>query len=87
MSEFTERVEANLKGIEHVSTGYALGCNCCPELDEDEGGFSWSSCASCGSTLGGNRYSAHGIVEGGRLIHLEVCEDCLCFLANGDEPE
>lgn len=53
----------------------------------DEGGFSWQSCGCCGSHLGGNRYAAHGFNSAGELVHLEVCEDCLCYIANGDEPE
>lgn len=51
----------------------------------DEGGFSWQSCECCKSSLGGNRYAAHGFVDG-ELCHLDVCEDCLCYLANGDLP-
>lgn len=84
-------------------------CPHCGEvLDEDsdemqswydcasEGGFSSSQCDSCGSRLGGNRYSAHawrGPTGKGRdsweeeLIHLSVCGDCLCYLANGDVPK
>lgn len=59
----------------------------------DEGSFSWSQCDSCGSTLGGNRYAAHGFVPDesdlptGEVVHLDICEDCLCFHANGDIPE
>lgn len=65
----------------------------------DEGSFSWSPCESCGSHLGGDRYPAHGIGEvrrdargrflpcSGHLFHLEVCADCLAYLANGEEPQ
>ena len=59
----------------------------------DEGGFSWSSCDCCGSNLGGDRYPAHTwrsdqpLTSAGSLIHLDICTDCLLFLANGDEPE
>ena len=28
---------------------------------DDEGSFSWSSCDGCGSTLGGDRYTAYAI--------------------------
>ena len=55
---------------------------------EDEGSFSWSQCDACGSSLGGDRYAAHGFLKGTReIIHLDVCVDCLLYLANGDEPE
>jgi len=56
----------------------------------DEGGFSSSSCECCGSRLGGNRYAAHGWIEidgKAELCHLDVCTDCLIFIANGEEPE
>jgi len=56
----------------------------------DEGGFSWSACDCCGSRLGGNRNSAHGWADiaGKRiLIHFEICDDCMLYLANGDIPD
>jgi hypothetical protein len=57
----------------------------------DEGIFSWSSCDSCGSHLGGSRYAAHAVRRGddGKIDiqHISICEDCMLFHANGDEPE
>jgi hypothetical protein len=58
----------------------------------DEGSFSWSQCDACGSTLGGDRYPAHALSperlgRSEHWIHLDVCSDCLLFLANGDVPE
>jgi hypothetical protein len=53
----------------------------------DEGGFSWSSCDSCGSSLGGDRYVAHGVDANKDIIHMDICVDCLMFFANGDVPE
>jgi hypothetical protein len=57
----------------------------------DEGSFSRQYCECCGSALGGNRYAAHGWLDGitdiEHLIHLEICQDCLMYLANGEEPE
>ena len=53
----------------------------------DEGGFSWQDCDSCGSSLGGDRFSAHARDKDGNWIHLDICADCLFFHANGDEPE
>lgn len=52
--------------------------------------FSWHECDCCGSHLGGDRHPAHGIAkinDRETLVHLDVCTDCLCYLANGDEPE
>ena len=53
-----------------------------------EGHFSWHRCDCCGSTFGGDRHPAHGWMENHQeLVHLEVCVDCLMFIANGDSPE
>jgi len=61
----------------------------------DEGGFSWHSCDSCGSSLGGDRHVAHAWSDEARekgfpideLIHMEICVDCVMLHANGDVPE
>jgi len=99
---FLEDFQRCTEGIKHISTGIYSKCADCQSawgMDEaeleagcqsddviDEGGFSWSQCAGCGSHLGGNRYAAHGFI-GERVIHLDVCEDCLIYIANGDEPK
>lgn len=55
--------------------------------------FSWSTCDTCGTSYGGSRYPAHGIVQGGAslpedtILHLDVCTDCLMYFANGDVPD
>jgi hypothetical protein len=93
MSAYTDAVEQELKGLEHISIGYLPYevCNECPEDQNedcgDEGHFSWSACGSCGSTLGGTRYTAHAKDNDGRLYHFDVCEDCVQYLTYGDEPE
>lgn len=53
----------------------------------DEGSFSWRQCDTCGSTLGGDRHDAHALDRFGVIVHMDVCTDCLMYLANGDEPE
>jgi hypothetical protein len=56
----------------------------------DEGSFSWYSCDLCGSHIGGDRFPAHFFEDDDHrktLYHIEVCVDCLTYLANGDEPE
>lgn len=78
------------------ASGRTCACAECPsERNDDagdEGGFSWRDCDTCGSSLGGNRYAAHGLVSPKRyarrteLLHLDVCTDCLVFIANGDLP-
>ena len=98
MSKFTESVDTYLEGIECVSAGACPGCEECelgnvdsmesPEWDQaNEGSFSWSQCETCGSRLGGDRFPSHGFSEDGEIVHLDVCVDCLIYLANGDEPE
>jgi len=55
----------------------------------DEGGFSRVFCGSCGSEISGDRYAAHAWIDDEReiLVHLNVCVDCLRYIANGDIPE
>jgi hypothetical protein len=52
----------------------------------DEGTFSWQSCDICGEDLGGNRYIAHGRIDG-RIEHFLVCGDCLIYMETGDAPD
>jgi hypothetical protein len=78
--------------------GKGTSCECseCSEFDPevgDEGHFSWSECDTCGCSLGGDRHAAHGLIaykpraRRTHLIHLDVCTDCLFFVANGDLPD
>jgi len=53
----------------------------------DEGHFSWSACDACGGGLGGDRYAAHGVTANREIIHFEICQDCLLYMANGDLPD
>ena len=50
--------------------------------------FSSGGCDICGAVLGGNFEVWHGIDEKGEIVHGDrACEDCVVYLANGDEPE
>lgn len=91
--DFIEQVSHFCKGL-NVCSGATPACPSC-NLDEDEeycdeGHFSWSSCDSCGSTLGGTRFIAHGTCrdEDGKfqLIHLDICVDCLMYHEYGTLP-
>jgi hypothetical protein len=57
--------------------------------DECDPGFSWQDCDLCGA-LPGNRYPVTALPdepsENHDYVALEVCQDCLCYIANGDEP-
>jgi hypothetical protein len=104
MSAYTDRVDRNLAGLEFVSVGLCPSCPYCQSAYGmsprefyaayhtgdvcDEGGFSWSGCGICGSTLGGARYSWHARDADEALFHADdACADCLMFLANGEEPD
>jgi len=102
MSTYTDTVDTNMEGCELLSVGVCPGCEECQDvygydsLEEfeaaydagdivDEGGFSWSACECCRSSLGGSRCSAHYVADG-EIQHIDVCEGCLIYLANGDAP-
>lgn len=63
---------------------------------QEEGlGFSWRPCGFCRTHLGGDRHEATvwereknefspGLVPG---FPVEICTECLLYLANGDLPE
>ena len=103
MSKYTEAVERELEGITYSGSGIAYTCPECQraynmeeaELEEaiengdivEEASFSWSACDACGSSLGGDRHTAHGFDREGNLYHLDICTDCLFYLEYGDEPE
>lgn len=97
MSAFTKAVAHYLDGL-HVATGAAPGCEACGLADVDsmedprydlagEPSYSKSQCDSCGTMMHGDRHPAHGTDAEGRIYHLDICTDCLFYLANGQEPE
>lgn len=53
--------------------------------DGEDLGFSWSSCDTCGSNLGGNRHLVHREWDG-EWDTMSSCGDCLLYVANGDLP-
>jgi len=95
---FMSAIKHNLEGIDGVNPGACPGCSDCgledhPDMDcaeyelAGESSFSCQSCDSCGSTLGGDRMPAHGILSDSKdIIHLEVCVDCAMYLAKGELP-
>lgn len=103
LTEFEQAIQANWPDEFPLSTGICPTCPDCQrawdltprafylayEAGEifDEGGFSWQSCECCGSTFGGDRYPAHYVETDGKIGHIEICVDCLLYLANGDLPE
>lgn len=53
----------------------------------DEPSFSWRSCETCGSRLAGDRQAGHALDSNDDLVHLNMCTDCILYVANGDLPE
>jgi len=50
--------------------------------------FSRLGCDICSSVLGGDFEPWHGVNENNEIVHGErACQDCLCYLANGDLPD
>ena len=84
LADWRAGIDATYAGLDK---GSDIVASCCGE--DCEGGFSWSPCEVCGCSLGGDRHKAAIIVPGTDTepIELDCCVDCLCFLANGDEPE
>lgn len=102
-SSYMRSFERMTRGLAHISVGLWGLCRECAAafgMDQeefaskvesgeafDEGGFSWQHCDTCGSGLGGMRYAAHAFDHKKSPVHLDVCGDCLNYIANGDEPE
>ena len=73
MSQTTEATEYSPVFM-HYAVGTAEGCEDCPTIEEEF--FSWSSCSTCQSGLGGTRYPAHEVYKGGDFYHVDICQDC-----------
>lgn len=97
-----EQCDETCNELDSMSIGLCGGCEVCQlalgfnsqELEEgisngtipDEPSFSHSSCDTCGSSLGGNRYAAHYMDTDKQIGHLEICSDCVQYIANGELP-
>ena len=98
-----EGFERNTKGIDAISTGFSPVCEecreahgiCCRYKAEamyevgdivDEPHFSWNACDFCDSGLGGDREAAHGWI-GDKLVHFNICTDCVVYINNGELPD
>lgn len=89
MKKYELAFESNTAGMSHLSVGTCDTCSECQD-STDEGRFSWSACDACGSSLGGDRFAAHYIDDTDcerQPNHIEVCVDCLQYIANGTLPE
>lgn len=55
--------------------------------EADNLGFSWKNCELCNG-LPGERYAVTAWNNDNTdYIALRVCQDCLCYIANGDYPD
>ena len=84
LDDYKTAIEINLNDVHFFSVGYSDQCSECSS--DDSLGFSWNSCESCGSSLGGDRFSAHGVIDG-ETVHFSICSDCLQYHANGTLPD
>ena len=87
---WVDRVDRYLEGCEAVSAGPCPGCEECgvPEDAEEyseDPHFSWRECEICHG-IAGDRVSWHCIVDG-EIVHGTCCQDCACYIANGDVPQ
>lgn len=88
--EYCERVDNFFKreGLNNLSLAVSEESdNICPGCNEErsfEPSFSWHSCDSCGSNLGGDRYHCTGYNEKEEEIYCyDVCPDCYYFAEYG----
>ena len=70
-----------------VDKGFAGLMRSTARITSEEGYFSWSPCELCGSTLGGDRETLEVENFSNNTLTLDVCVDCVMYVANGDEPE
>ncbi len=89
-TEYVERVNTYLAGVEAVSAGPCPGCEECSDCQalngeyHEDPWFSWAPCEICHG-LAGDRQSWHGIIDG-EIVHGSCCTDCVMYIANGDLP-
>lgn len=61
------------------------------EEHDDDLGFARNDCECCGTSMAGQRYAATALppnpVENKDYIALEICQNCLLYVANGDVPD
>ena len=93
-SPFEQAVAEGSEGLKFLSPGVCCECGTCRAyLGYHESGgiaedptFSHSPCHLCNSIFAGDRWIAHGRDEID-IVHLEICGDCLQYIANGTLPE
>jgi hypothetical protein len=89
--DWLETVNAYLEGCETASPGPCPDCKDCEDCLQANGEyhedpfFSWQPCEIC-KGIAGDRESWHCIIDG-KIAHGTCCQDCVCYLANGDIPE
>jgi hypothetical protein len=90
-AEYKVAVDRGLEGLSHVSSGACSGCEKCRDdygyddeaetfESEPEPYFSKASCDACGSKLAGNRHPLHGVGSDNKILHLDVCMDCVYYV-------
>lgn len=84
-SEYEAHVADFIKreGLSFLSTGTDENM-----LSEEQGGnvdpwFSWNPCDCCGCGLGGNREYLFARDSEDKLVHFEICTDCVYYINYG----
>ena len=100
--QYQKRVKKELSTLECLNNGTVLCPDCgtwvegenCPDCGMDfdlmnEPSFSWSSCDCCGSSLGGDKYKAMGLIKNrsprrkNNWIEYSICVDCMYYIEYG----
>ena len=81
---FESRVKKTLEGLQFPSVGTMEGCPSCDGDGYIE--FTSRECETCGA-LPGSRYAVHMLDPEHGPIHMDVCCECLEYIANGTVPE
>lgn len=84
---FVDRVESYLAGLQYPSVGPLPGCSECGQDGHlavaSEPHFAHGPCECCNAPLAGDRYPIHAVSPTHGIIHMDVCIDCLEYLAHG----
>lgn len=88
-ADYRQTVKWALSGLTGISSGHCPGCDECRKPIDDDGEpfielwFSKRSCEICGSSLGGDRYPIHAVMEDGEIVHFDACPDCVYYIEYG----
>lgn len=68
--------------VDNFFQGYAVS-----PAETDASSFSWRPCPACGGCAGDRHPVTIHNPASGDVDELDVCTDCLVYIANGETPE